>query len=62
MFYCVTSIYRVGGNVTRNLHTVQASVKPDDKEEEFPYHVVIDKYFNTEDEARAYLEEVEKIG
>ena len=60
MFYCVTSIYRAGGNVTRDLHTVQASVKPTDKEEEFPYHVVIDKYFNTEDEALEYLKGVER--
>lgn len=62
MWYCITSIYRAGGNVTRDIHTVHSPVKPADTEREFPNHVVVDKYFDTEDEALEYLKGVERLG
>ena len=58
MFYCVLSIYRAGGNVTRDIRAVHSPVKPDDTEEELDFFTVVNKYFNTEDEALDYIKKV----
>lgn len=55
MFYCVSSIYRAGGNVTRDIRAVHSPVKPDDTEEELDLFTVVNKYFNTEEDAVEYL-------
>ena len=58
MFYCVSSIYRAGGNVTRDIRAVHSPVKPDDTEEELEFYTVVNRYFNTEDEALDYITKV----
>ena len=58
MFYCVKSIYRAGGNVTRDVHVVHSPIKPDDTEKELEFYTVVNKYFNTEDEALDYIKKV----
>lgn len=58
MFYCVSSIYRAGGNVTRDIRAVHSPVKPDDTEEELEFYTVVNRYFNTEDEALDYIKKV----
>lgn len=56
MFYCVTSIYRAGGSVSRIVDKVYSNTKPQDFEKETPFHVVVKKYFNTKPEALHYIE------
>ena len=58
MYYCVKSIYRAGGNVTRDIHTVTALTKPEDTESEMLYYTIVNKYFNSEDEAKEYIKKV----
>ena len=60
MFYCVNSIYRAGGNVSRSCYAVHSPIKPDDYELELPLITVVNKYFNDKDEAIAYLKSVQK--
>lgn len=60
MFYCVTSIYRAGGNITRDVYAVYANVKPTDSETELTYHIVVNKYFDTEEQANVYIKSIEK--
>ena len=59
MYYCVKSIYRAGGNVTRDIYTVAAPTKPEDTENEMLYYTIVNKYFNSEDEAEEYIKKVE---
>lgn len=58
MFYCVKSIYRAGGNVTRDVYVVHSPIKPDDTEKELEFYTVVNRYFNTEDEALDYIKKV----
>lgn len=58
MFYCVTSIYRAGGMVSRDVHIIHSPIKPKDSEIEQTYKVVVCKYFDDESSAMAYLKKV----
>ena len=55
MFYCVTSIYRAGGRVSRVIDKVYSDIKPHDFEKETPFHIIVKKYFNTRPEALEYI-------
>lgn len=53
-YYCVSSTYKAGGKVYREQYEINASHKPSDNEYEFPYSVIVKKYFNTQKEANKY--------
>ena len=59
MFYCVETIFRVGGNVSCHIYIVHSSEKPKDVEEENLYNVTIRKYFDNEDAAMRYARRYE---
>lgn len=54
VYYCVSSTYKAGGKVYREQYEINAQHKPSDNEYEFPYSVVVKKYFNTQKEANKY--------
>lgn len=56
-YYCVSSTYKAGGKVYREQYEVNAPNKPNDCEYEFPYSVIIKKYFSTQKEANKYYNE-----
>ena len=56
-YYCVSSTYKAGGKVYREQYEINASHKPLDNEYEFPYSVIVKKYFNTQKEANKYYDE-----
>lgn len=45
-YYCVSSTYKAGGKVYREQYEINAPHKPNDNEYEFPYSVIVKKYFN----------------
>lgn len=53
-YYCVSSTYKAGGKVYREQYEVNSPNKPNDCEHEFPYSVIIKKYFSTQKEADKY--------
>lgn len=53
-YYCVSSTYKAGGKVYREQYEVNSPNKPNDCEHEFPYSVIIKKYFSTQKEANKY--------
>ena len=53
-YYCVSSTYKAGGKVYREQYEINAPHKPSDSEYEFPYSVIVKKYFNTQKEANKY--------
>ena len=59
MWYCATSIYRAGGNVTRHICTIPSPVKPKDTEIETSYYTIVNKYFHISEEAEKYLKEIQ---
>lgn len=54
IYYCVSSAYKAGGKVYREQYEINAPHKPIDNEYEFPYSVVVKKYFSTQKEANKY--------
>ena len=56
-YYCVSSTYKAGGKVYREQYEINAPHKPSDNEYEFPYSVVVKKYFNSQIEANKYYNE-----
>ena len=56
-YYFVSSTYKAGGKVYREQYEINASHKPSDNEFEFPYSVIVKKYFNTQKEANKYYNE-----
>lgn len=57
IYYCVSSTYKAGGKVYREQYEINAPHKPADNECEFPYSVIVKKYFNTQKEASKYYNE-----
>lgn len=58
MFYCVSTTYKAGGAVYRQMYAVNSSVKPLDIEYEREWETEVKRYFDTEDEANKYYAKV----
>ena len=57
-FWCVSSKYKAGGNVTRDLYKIDCVSKPVDSEKETDFCTIVRKYFDNEDDAIRYKDSI----
>ena len=61
VFYCVSSNYHAGGNITRLVYPVESKTKPENTEEESNFSTIVNKYFDTEDEAEQHKFQLDEM-